>query len=157
MFGITGGYDWQNGTLVYGVAGDLMIGNLSDGVGDSDDPSYGCGIVDEGCGLEVSNIAMLRGRIGYATGDFLPYITAGVAVTQATAFGNNEDPVDGTYTNAVIGVGAEYMVSETLSAGFDILQIIEGDETIVFDDFCTGCGPTHFSATLARFTLAYRF
>ena len=157
MIGITGGYDWQRGNIVYGVAGDLMFGDLSDGVDSSTDPYYGCGSGDARCGLEISSVAMLRGRVGFATGDFLPYITAGLAVTQATAFDNASDPVDGTYTNAVIGVGAEYMVSDTMSVGLDLLQIIEGSEVIIFDDFCTDCGPTHFSATMARFTLSYRF
>jgi outer membrane immunogenic protein len=154
MIGVTGGYDWQNGDIIYGIAGDVMFGDLSDVVGDSADPSYGC---SGGCGLDVSSIAMLRGRIGYATGDFLPYLTAGVAVTQAAAFEPGGDTVDGTFTNAVVGVGAEYIVSETLSAGFDILQLIEGNEQILNDDFCTDCGATSFSTTIARFTLAYRF
>jgi hypothetical protein len=56
MIGVTGGYDWQSGVHVYGVAGDLMFGDLSDVVGNGTDPNNGC---SGGCGLEVSSIARL--------------------------------------------------------------------------------------------------
>lgn len=155
MIGITGGYDWQSGDYVYGIAGDLMFGDLSDVVGNSTDPTYGCGA---GCGLEVSSIAILRGRLGYSMGGFLPYVTAGVAVTQAAVFQPGDPTFEGTYTHAVVGAGADYMVTETLSAGIDLMQLIETNEPILSEDFCGGnCGATNFSATIARVTLAYRF
>jgi outer membrane immunogenic protein len=154
MIGLTGGYDWQRGSIVYGVAGDLLFGDLQDSVDSSSDPSYGCGL---GCGLDVTGTAMLRGRVGYASGNFLPYVTAGIAVTQATVFEGDAASKDGTFNNVVVGLGVEYMVSETISAGFDISHLLEGDEPIINDDFCTDCGATAFSATMARITLAYRF
>lgn len=152
MIGLTGGYDWQSGQLVFGVAGDLMIGNLSDAVGDTFD--YGC---DDACGLEVSSIAMLRGRIGYDMGAILPYATAGIAVTQATMFSPGYASVDGTYRNTVVGLGADYRINDKMSAGIEVLHLLKGDDPILNADFCTECGPTAFSATLARFTLSYRF
>ncbi len=154
MFGITGGYNWQNGNMVYGVAGDLMFGDLSDVVDDSTDPSYGCGT---GCGLDVTGMAMLRGRVGYAMGDILPYATAGVAITRAVAFEPGLSRVEDTFTNAVIGAGVDYMISDTITAGFDVLHLIERADPIINSDFCGGCGPTNFSATMARVTIAYRF
>lgn len=67
MIGISAGYDWPSGRYVYGVAGDLMFANLSDAVPSTSD--YGC---YDGCGLDVNSIAMLRGRLGYDMGKFLP-------------------------------------------------------------------------------------
>lgn len=154
MFGITGGYDWQSGKLVFGVAGDLMTGNLSgQGVNSN---GYGCGTPD-GCGLEVSRITMLRGRIGYDMGAILPYATAGIAVTQATMFSPGYPSVDGTYQNTVIGLGADYRINDKMSAGFEVLHLLKGDEPILNDGFCGGCGVSAYSATMARFTLSYRF
>lgn len=157
MIGVTGGYDWQRGSFIYGVAGDLMLGDFQDSVDTTADPRYGCG---DGCGLEITGMAMLRGRVGYAVGDLLPYVTAGIAVTQATAVEGDVSSQDGTYDNIVVGLGADYMVSESISAGFDILHLLEGDEPIINDDFCEICrapGATAFSATMARVTVAYRF
>lgn len=154
LIGITAGYNWQSGMMVYGLVGDLMFGDLSNVVGDSTAPVYGCG---GGCGLEVSSIAMLRGRLGYDMGDILPYASLGVAVTHAAAFEDGATSNDGTYTNVVVGLGADYMLTDTLSTGFEVMHLIEGDETIFNDPFCAGCGATNFSATLARVTLAYRF
>lgn len=154
MIGISGGYDWQSGKLVFGVAGDLMFGNLS-GYADSSG-GYGCGS-PFGCGLEVSRITMLRGRIGYDMGAILPYATAGVAVTQATMVAPGYPSAEGTYQNTVFGLGADYRINDKMSAGFEVLHLLKSDEPIPNDGFCNGCGVSAYSATMARFTLSYRF
>jgi len=55
--GVHAGYNWQNGSLVYGFEGDASFS-------DNDQISY---------------LASARARVGYATGSYLFYGTAGVA------------------------------------------------------------------------------
>lgn len=155
MYGLTAGYNFQSGNIVYGIAGDLLFGDLSDVAGDTISPSYGC--TGAGCGLEVSSIAMLRGRIGYDAGQIMPFATAGIAWTEASAFSNGQPLYDGTYTNFVFGLGLDYAVSDTMTVGFDVLHLFEGNDTIFNDFLCADCGATEFSATIARINIAYRF
>ena len=153
MFGLTAGYDWSNGALVYGVAGDILFGDLSDIAASTVD--YGC---VAGCGLDVSQIAMLRGRVGYAMGDFLPYATAGLAVTRVTVFSPGFGSAEGTFNNVVIGLGGDYRLTPTLSAGLDLLHLVEATgNPVINSGFCPDCGAASFSATILRATLAYRF
>lgn len=153
IIGVTAGYDWQNGSIVYGIAGDLMFGDLSDTVGDT--AGFGCA---SGCGLEVTSVAVVRGRVGYDMGNFLPYATAGVAMTQASSFEGGDDGSDGTFTNLVVGLGADYRVSDTITVGMDFLHLLENDDSF-YDDTapCGFCGVTTFSANIVRFNVAYRF
>lgn len=77
-------------------------------------------------------------------------------MTRATAVSPGYPSVDGTYRNTVLGLGTDYRVNDKLSAGFEVLHLLQGDDPIINNDFCGDCGPTAFSATLARVTLSYR-
>lgn len=76
--GVHVGYNWQSGNLVYGLEGDASF---------SDDDNY-------------SYLASARLRLGYATGSYLLYGTAGVAFagidrTTGIFAGNGETGTDG--------------------------------------------------------------
>lgn len=72
--GLRAGYDWQAGDWVYGIVGEVTGNKLNDGVtGFSSTPAT------YAFSREVKNLSALRGRIGYASGDWLVYGTAGVA------------------------------------------------------------------------------
>ncbi|NPD21064.1 outer membrane protein [Alterinioella nitratireducens] len=154
MIGVTAGYDWQSGSLVYGVVGDLMFGDLS-GMAPSN-INYGCGA---GCEYDVQSVAMLRGRLGYAMNDFLVYGSAGVAISRVSIGETGVSSSDDTVTNFVVGLGGEYMLSDNLSAGLEVLHFIESDDSVIDDAFCGvgNCGGTDFSATAVRAALVYRF
>lgn len=155
MIGLTAGYDWQMGSIVYGIAGDLLFGNLSDIAPSSGPPAgFGCG---PGCGLEVSSIAMLRGRLGYDMGDILPFATAGVALTQAEAFVPGVGTNPGTFRSVVLGVGADYRLSDMMTVGADVVHLFEGEDNFDPGGTCGFCGVGDFSATVARVTVGYRF
>ncbi|WP_341367862.1 outer membrane beta-barrel protein [Yoonia sp. BS5-3] len=155
LVGITAGYDWQNGSIVYGVAGDLMFGDISGSVGST--AGFGC--FDETCGLEVTSVTILRGRAGYDMGDILPFATAGVALTEVSSFDENGSGSEGTFQNFVIGVGVDYRISDTFTIGADVLHLLENDEFIDPDTAaqCSYCGLTSHSATIARINFAYLF
>lgn len=157
LFGITGGYDWQSGNIVYGVAADVMLGDLS--AVEPTSAAYACGGVG-GCELSVNWLAMLRGRVGYAASDqLMPYATAGVALTNVTVnFPALPPSIDDTATNFVAGLGGEYRLSDTMSIGAEYLHIFEREEHLgsgIGGD--PDLGATRFNADLLRINLTYRF
>ena len=103
LVGGTLGYNWQAGSIVYGLEGDFDWSGVKGSV--ACDPATTC---------ETSSrwLATFRGRIGYAFDRWLPYFTAGAA------YGN----VKATATDAVLGVVAEGSKSKlgwTAGAGLE--------------------------------------
>ncbi|MCO6382339.1 MAG: porin family protein [Vannielia sp.] len=122
-YGLYGGYLWDNGNLVYG--GELAYSSLSlnSAAGDVDADEW-----------------MLKGRLGYDAGSFLPYATAGFA--NLTADGESGD-------GYVLGAGLEYAATEAISVRGEYLNH-------QFDDFgnTAGADVSHDTFSLG---LSYNF
>jgi outer membrane immunogenic protein len=74
-------------------------------------------VVDGGASMHITDYAELRGRVGYAIGNFLPYVTAGVAVgrvdfTRSWSINAIENP------NTVNAVPFSFANSETKNNAF---------------------------------------
>jgi outer membrane immunogenic protein len=68
------GYNWQTGPLVLGIETDAAWANLSG------TPGAGIGFCGTGpCETKQNWLGTTRGRIGYAFGSLMPYLTAGAA------------------------------------------------------------------------------
>lgn len=75
LAGIQAGYNWQlDNNVVLGVEGDISFGSVNE---KWIDPIVNSGYFTED---KVSAVGTLRARLGYAAGNFLPYLTGGVAV-----------------------------------------------------------------------------
>ncbi len=101
-FGIQAGYDHQfSNNMVLGgeVAYSYSDTSLSRGQGDFKD-----------------SIA-LKGRLGYAHNDFLFYGTAGIVRGEVDG-----GSINSSDNGVVYGVGMEYMISQQVSLGFEVLQ-----------------------------------
>jgi opacity protein-like surface antigen len=78
MSGTTGGtvfgYNWQSDAWIYGLEGEISINEIKGKTAGA------AGVV----GHSGDNLftASLRGRLGYDLGRFMPYVTAGVALSQ---------------------------------------------------------------------------
>jgi outer membrane immunogenic protein len=84
ILGGTLGYNWQQGPWVFGVEGDYSWADIS---GSSN--TCGFPFVIHSCGSKIESLGTLRGRIGYAmgaTGNWLPYVTGGLAVGEVNAW-----------------------------------------------------------------------
>lgn len=110
--GIHIGYNWQTGSKVFGVEGDISFG---DG---------------------VDYLASLRGRLGHAFDNLLVYVTAGVAFVgfddqdiKASTYWNDYDlKISGdSDVGAVVGAGVEYKLSSNWSVGVEGLYYFFGD------------------------------
>lgn len=99
------GYNWATPyNLVYGVEGDLGFMDVSDGFSRLG-PFW----------------ATFRGRLGYATGTLLPYVTYGVALVETDdAAVRGRDDIQ---TGWVAGAGVEMTMSEKTSVKFEYLHM----------------------------------
>ena len=79
QFGGTLGYNWQIGSFVYGVEGDIGWSGLKS--------STACGLFT--CETKNQFLGTLRGRAGYAFDNLMPYMTAGLAVGDIKATSSN--------------------------------------------------------------------
>lgn len=75
------GYDWQSGSVVYGVGGEYNLGKIDGGL--EGGWREGLDLINEALDenidptVEISKAATLFGRVGYAAGDWMPYALLG--------------------------------------------------------------------------------
>ena len=104
--GLYGGYNWQNGQIVYGAEADVNMGDERGSAGTVAGRS-----VEGKQGVNGS----LRGRVGYDMNPFLLYGTAGLAVSDnKVRDGVNKD--SGTALGYTVGAGVEAMVTDNSTA-----------------------------------------
>jgi outer membrane immunogenic protein len=155
------GYNWQSGTLVYGVEAD--ISGLTGKTGLSQ--TFGSGISAQ-TSNQVDWMATFRGRFGFvAGGDTLLYATGGLALARVSNnfgytsnFGTFNAQDHSTRTGFVAGLGAEHMLNQNWLVRIEGLYANLGSKTL----FCSGCGgskTTTFANQVAivRLGLSYKF
>jgi outer membrane immunogenic protein len=98
--GVQAGYNVQFDSIVLGIEADLSAAGILEG-SDTDHWNEDAGI---------NGLATLRGRLGFAVGDLLLYGTAGLAAANLEVYDEAQ-----TIGGWVAGVGAEYMVTDTVS------------------------------------------
>jgi outer membrane immunogenic protein len=101
--GVHGGYNFQTGALVYGFEADVSFAN------------------------NIDYLASIRGRLGFAAGNWLFYGTGGVGFAETNFSGTVSDGrlISHTYdlsdsqTGFVVGGGVEVKVSSNVSLGVE--------------------------------------
>jgi outer membrane immunogenic protein len=104
---VVAGFNWVDGSLLYGVEGDLGIIRGSGDVADQFDNIWSDNSLN-------AVVGTLRGRVGYATENLLLYGTAGLAVT-SDDLDLDYWSADAVRVGAVVGVGVEVAVTESMS------------------------------------------
>jgi outer membrane immunogenic protein len=139
------GYNFQTGSLVFGVEGDLSAANLDGSRTD------GLDRID----ISSSYLASLRARLGLSTGPALLYVTGGLAFTNwklKATDGVDVLTASGRDTGWVVGGGAEFMFTPNWSARLEGLHHrFNLDHAGVFD-----ASPRYRVNTL-RAGLSYKF
>jgi outer membrane immunogenic protein len=125
--GGTAGYNWQIGSAVVGLEGDIDWSGLK-GSG----TSAGC---PAGCTTSNSWLSTVRGRLGYSFDRVMPYITGGLAVGDIGAA--TPGLPGGSNTNAgwTVGGGLEFALPGNWSAKAEYLHVDLGSFNCG-----TGCG-----------------
>lgn len=131
--GLRIGYDWQAGPWVFGVLAEGGSSSLEDRVtGFSTTPAN---YVFQ---RESQYLLAARGRLGYAVGRYLPYVTAGYATSRiesnfsSTNVANVFTPrsFETDATGFQVGGGIETKVTDRVSVGVEyIYSDLEQDET----------------------------
>ena len=171
MLGGQIGAQYQMGVIVVGIEGDYSRGNLSQTVRDG---NY---ITQTG---EIDWTGTLRGRLGLAMGNVMPYVTAGYMWAGASynqtcpekaaaPFGhcNRADKYnitkEATHGGFVYGGGVEWAVSQHFSIKAEGLWYRLGEETYAFGNAplnakeAIGNKPIDYDGAMFRIGGNYRF
>ena len=136
------GYNWQAGTMVYGGEISLGVSNASGDDGAFQRP------------WEAQTTAEIRGRIGVAAGQTLPYLALGYASVKAEADhdGGGLNLADETISGPSIAVGFDYMVGASSFVRFEYQHVEYDNYQLPFG----GGGDLHDMETSAnRIILGY--
>lgn len=141
LIGGTLGYNYQMGQAVFGLEGDIDWSNIKG--------SSACA----GTTCEVRNdwLGTVRGRLGYAMNNFMPYITGGAA------FGNIKNSIAGVGSSSTgklgwtLGGGLEAAISGPWTAKVEYLYVDLGSGASVAG------ADAKFHANIVRAGLNYRF
>ena len=145
------GYNWQQGSFVYGVEGDWnWIGAKTNRF----DPTFSSGNESLSTSFDINWLATLRGRVGLAFDATLVYVTGGVAFghvrNNIALIGVNSGQPSGpvasfdqnqTKFGWTAGVGAEYMLSRHWTARAEFRYVDLGKTSVA----CTVTGAADFN------------
>ena len=151
LIGGTAGYNFQAGAAVFGIEGDA---NWSDIRGNS--TGVGCGAA--GCFTRNTWLATIRGRLGYAWGRAMPYLTGGVAFGDIEANFNGLPVQSSDRVGWTIGAGIEGAIFGNVTAKLEYLHV-DLDSFSCGIASCGAPGPSnvHFHANILRAGLNFRF
>lgn len=114
----TVGYNYQLDHIVVGVEGDFGWAN-----------THGSTTTNclAGCETKSDWLSTVRGRLGFGTGRFLPFVSGGVAFAGLTANSPGQPGLSKVATGWVAGFGAEYALTENWSAKAEYIYIDFGN------------------------------
>jgi opacity protein-like surface antigen len=158
IIGGTLGYNWQQGPWVFGVEGDYSWADVSGN-------SQTCGASSSTssphpCGTKLESLGTFRGRIGYAmgaTGNWLPYVTGGLAVGELKAW-DSLFPSSGTDFRAgwTVGAGVEVGFERHWTFKVEYLYVDLGSSQMF--NIVPGVPETvSFTANIVRAGFNYKF
>ena len=130
-FSLHAGYDRQFGAIVVGGIVEVGGAEVTDSVS-----AFSTTPASYTMTRELDSLVAARARVGYATGIFLPYVTAGLARGEvehsfSTTNGVNSFPTRGDteVSGHQFGAGVEARVTPRLSVGVEYLQTsLEDDD-----------------------------
>jgi outer membrane immunogenic protein len=149
LIGGTAGYNWQMGSAVFGVEGDIDWSSIK-GSGPTT-------CVVGGCETKNNWLGTFRGRLGYAFDRVLPYVTGGLAVGDIkanTALGSASE----TRAGWTAGAGVEAAITGPLTAKIEYLYADLGSMNCA-TTVCGGAAATNvnYHANIVRAGLNYHF
>lgn len=123
LVGGTLGYNLQTGVWVWGLEGDLDYAFLKGNA--TNTATCGAGT----CEVKDTWFATARGRIGYAAGRFMPFITGGAAFAGLKVQPSTGASSSDTSTGWTVGGGLEYAFLNSWSAKAEYLYADLGKST----------------------------
>jgi outer membrane immunogenic protein len=134
------GYNFQSGTIVYGIESELGYRFKKSTFNDIP----GAGTLDVSTGLFGS----LKGRVGMDMGRYMPYVTAGVTAAQLkTLYPGNSAERDATLVGGIVGAGVDVALTHNVFLRGEYDFSFFGKKTL---DYCGGCLLDHTVQTARR-------
>ncbi|MFZ3359243.1 MAG: outer membrane protein [Xanthobacteraceae bacterium] len=150
LVGGTIGYNYQVGQAVFGVEGDIDWSNINGSTTNACPP-----------GCETSNtwLGTARGRIGYAAGRFMPYVTGGAAFGDIRASAPGIATQSSNKAGWTLGGGLETALTANWTAKVEYLYVDLGSFNCGVA--CTGGVSTvdnvSFHSNILRAGVNYKF
>jgi outer membrane immunogenic protein len=147
-YGVTLGYNWQVGSMVFGIEGDYNLSDMK--------ASATCAVVFA-CETENTWFATFRGRLGYAFDRFMPYLTGGGAYGNIKTSINTVPPLssDESKFGYTFGAGLEYAFLGNWTGKVEYLYLNLGSHDNGFT--APIANNVDFSANIVRVGLNYKF
>jgi outer membrane immunogenic protein len=146
------GYNWQIERFVIGAEADIQWSDI-----EGDCAPGACG-VPQTTSHEIDWFGTVRARLGYAAGEWMPYITGGYAfgdATRTTSSGGGSS-ADASIDGWVAGAGVEWAFAPNWSAKAEYQYLDFGDERYVFPT--AGLDPiVDLTFSTVRIGVNYRF
>jgi outer membrane immunogenic protein len=149
MVGGTVGYNYQVGQAVFGVEGDIDWADVNGTVTNAACPF--------GCKTTNTWLSTARGRLGYAAGRFMPFVTGGAA------FGDIRSSIPGfagnTTTNVgwTVGGGIEFALAGNWTAKAEYLYVDLGNASCGLSCGVASVNNVSFHENVGRAGINYRF
>lgn len=163
VIGGTIGYSWQSGPVVFGLETDLSYANITGSTIGTDPASGTCATAAAPhCESTIAALGTVRGRIGYAWKNLLPYVTGGLAYAKLNGLeGVTGDGGSGSSWVAgwTVGAGLEAALAPRWTAKIEYLYVDLGTPT-VFNDVFVGvpvAQSIRTNASVVRVGVNYRF
>ena len=162
LFGGTVGYNWQSGAAVFGLETDLSWASIR-GSTTGTNPAFGtCFGSPPNCNSKIEALGTVRGRLGYAWQNLLPYITGGLAYANlhgaegTGGFGGSGSTWVAGWT---IGGGLEAVIYKNWTAKLEYLYFDLGNQGVFTDIESVGLVPQSLreTAQVVRGGINYRF
>lgn len=144
------GYNFVfGGGLLVGIEADYSFAGIDgDAIGT-------IGITPTVVETEINSMASVRGRLGYAMGNYLPYVTAGWAWADVDRFNDFTDQTaNADFDGWTAGVGLEYAINMDWSAGLEYRYTDFGTERF---DFSTVDSDVDLKLHTVSLRVNYRF
>jgi outer membrane immunogenic protein len=165
--GLMAGYNFQAGSFVFGVEGDVAYSDAGGSRTIADRPAAGTNQFTTRLRTDVEYTATLRARAGVAMGNVLVYGTAGGAMSEVTfnrnyvnaSFAELNSRDKQRHTGWTYGAGVEWAFSDRLSARAEYLRLDFDSQSYdwTYSDGTTAQADVDFRRDALRFGLAYRF
>ncbi|MGJ8570011.1 MAG: outer membrane protein [Hoeflea sp.] len=127
--GVVAGYNYQSGSLVFGVEADASLANIEGTSVAAAGKTCFVGIPD--CHQSVEALITARARVGIAFDSFMPYLTGGVAMARVVKDrGNATFDYKKWSTGYVVGAGMEYAVHDDWRLRAEFLHSSIKDQSV---------------------------
>lgn len=135
---------------MFGVEADISWADI-DATGTFDTDLIGPSVWSKKHDLKLDYFGTVRGRIGYAMGRVMPYVTGGLGWGHATGDlavtyippagvgGTSYASVDETHWGWAVGVGAEVALTDNLTLKAEYMHLDLGKQDYLFEGECF-CG-----------------